>query len=67
MAKKLQTKISFSSDRLWEHKLSQVYHLLVPPNDLSFATGYEHKLIEQPVYEDSSNIYEGILRPAKGE
>lgn len=70
MAKKeKQAKVSYTYDRLWEQKLSQVYHLLVPANNLVASTEHSIKeLIEQDsVYENSSHIYESILRSAEGE
>jgi hypothetical protein len=39
MAKKeKQAKVSYTYDRLWEQKLSQVYHLLVPSNNIKATT-----------------------------
>jgi hypothetical protein len=71
MAKKeQQLKVSSVYDRLWEQKLSQVYHLLVPTNQIVTHTEdfIEAELTEQKsVYENSSDIYESILRSAKGE
>jgi len=72
MAKKeQQLKVSFTYDRLWEQKLSQVYHLLVPANSsqldvLTEPSSYE--LIEQTsVYENSSDIYQSVIGAAEGE
>ena len=70
MAKqKRQAKISYTYDRLWEQKLAQVYHLLVPDNnsntvshDYSFAES-----IEQTEYENSSDLYKSIQRPPERE
>ncbi len=66
---KRQAKISYSYDRLWEQKLAQAYRLLVPDtnantisNDYSLAES-----IEKTEYENSSNLYKGILRPTEGE
>ncbi len=70
MAKKeKQAKVSYNYDRLWEQKLSQVYHLLVPVNNIVASTEYSiNELTEQEaVYENSSHIYESILRSAEGE
>jgi hypothetical protein len=70
MAKKeQQLKVSSGYDRLWEQKLSQAYHLLVPTNQIVTHTEdfIEAELTEKSVYENSSNIYESILRSAKGE
>ena len=72
MAKKeQQLKVSFTYDRLWEQKLSQVYHLLVPatPNQPVVLTEQpSHELIEQTsVYENSSDIYQSIIGAAEGE
>ena len=70
MAKKeKQAKVSFTYNRLWEQKLSQVYHLLVPVNSTVSSCEYPiNELIEQEaVYENSSDIYESILRSAEGE
>ena len=72
MAKKeQQLKVSFTYDRLWEQKLSQVYHLLVPanPSQLDVVTEpSSYELIEQTsVYENSSDIYQSVIRAAEGE
>jgi acetylornithine deacetylase/succinyl-diaminopimelate desuccinylase-like protein len=62
MAKKeKQAKVSFTYDRLWEQKLSQVYHLLVPNNPVISTEHSITELIEDSAYENSCNIYEGIL------
>jgi hypothetical protein len=72
MAKKeKQAKVSYTYDRLWEQKLSQVYHLLVPPNNIKSSS--EHSIninepIEQDtVYENSSHIYKSVLGSTEGE
>lgn len=70
MAKKeQQLKVSFTYDRLWEQKLSQVYDLLVPASQLvDFSEQSSYELIEQTsVYENSSHIYESVIGPAEGE
>jgi hypothetical protein len=72
MAKKeQQLKVSFTYDRLWEQKLSQVYHLLVPANSSQldvFSEPSPYELIEQTsAYENSSHIYQGVLGPAEGK
>jgi len=69
MAKKEQiAKISFSYDRLWEQKLTQVYHLLVPgQQEIISSANSITQPIEDQVYENSSHIYESILRSAEGE
>jgi len=72
MAKKEQTlKVSFTYDRLWEQKLSQVYHLLVPTNPSQMVVLTEqlsHELIEQTsVYENSSDIYQSVIGSAEGK
>ena len=70
MAKKeKQTKVSYSYDRLWEQKLSQVYHLLVPSIKIvnTIAPSNNELIEEDSVYENSGHIYESILRSAKGE
>ncbi len=70
MAKKeQQLKVSFTYDRLWEQKLSQVYHLLVPAHQpIVFTEQSSNELIEQTsVYENSSHIYQSIIGPAEGE
>jgi hypothetical protein len=72
MAKKeQQLKVSFTYDRLWEQKLSQVYHLLVPvtPNQPVVLTEQpSYELIEQTsVYENSSDIYQSVIGAAEGE
>jgi len=67
--KERQAKMSFSYDRLWEQKLSQVYHLLAPTNEtvISSEDSVNELIKEDLVYENSSDIYEGILRSTKGE
>lgn len=71
MAKKeQQLKVSFTYDRLWEQKLSQVYHLLVPDNPsqpVVFTEQSSYELIEQTsVYENSSHIYQSVIGAAEG-
>ena len=67
--KEKQLKVSFTYDRLWEQKLSQVYHLLVPASQPVFFTDQSsNELIEQTsIYENSSHIYESVIGPAEGE
>lgn len=61
-----QVKVSFSYDRLWEQKLSQIYHLLVPSGDVVFTEQTFNELIEQKsVYETSSDLYESVIRKQK--
>ena len=63
--KEKQVKVSFTYDRLWEQKLSQVYHLLVP-TDAVFTEQSANELIEQTlVYENSGDLYESIIRSAE--
>jgi hypothetical protein len=63
--KEKQVKVSFTYDRLWEQKLSQVYHLLVPA-DAVFTEQSPNELIEQTlVYENSGDLYESIIRSAE--
>ncbi len=67
--KEKQAKVSYTFDRLWEQKLSQVYHLLVPANVPVVCDEHSiNELIEKDsTYENSSNIYESILQSAEGE
>ncbi len=66
--KEKQIKVSFSYDRLWEKKLSQIYHLLVPTDDVVFTEQTSNELIDQKsVYENSSNLYESVIRSAEGK
>jgi hypothetical protein len=69
MAKKeRQAKILFSYDRMWEQKLSQVYHLLIPANNQIIESAhYKNELKEELVYENSSHIYQSVIGSAKGE
>lgn len=69
MAKKeKQAKVSYTYDRLWEKKLSQVYHLLVPEQPIIISSANSiHQPIEDQVYENSSHIYESILGSAERE
>jgi hypothetical protein len=70
MAKKeKQAKVSYTYDRLWEQKLSQVYYLLVPASHTITSTEYSNNAIteQDTVYENSSYIYESILRSAEGQ
>ncbi len=67
--KERQLKVSFTYDRLWEQKLSQVYHLLVPASQSVISTeqsSYELS-VQTSVYENSSHIYESVIGPAEGE
>lgn len=69
MAKKeRQGKVSYCYDRLWEQKLSQTYHLLVPAvgNCAEFAKRGDVELKEEAAYENSSDLCEGVLQPAEG-
>jgi hypothetical protein len=65
--KEKQVKVSFTYDRLWEQKLSQVYHLLVPANQpVVFTEQIPDELIEQTsVYENSSHLYESVIGSAE--
>ncbi|GAC1591473.1 MAG: hypothetical protein NVS3B8_05200 [Chitinophagaceae bacterium] len=67
--KEKQVKVSFTYDRLWEQKLSQVYHLLVPANSAVIITEQSsNELIEQTsVYENRNYLYEGIIGSAERE
>ena len=69
MAKKeKQPKVSYTYDRVWEQKLSEVYRLLIPINTVVSTEGSNTELIEaDSAYENSSHIYESILRSAEGE
>jgi hypothetical protein len=69
MAKKeRQAKISFSYDRMWEQKLSQVYHLLIPTdNPIVSADPYGTNNLKEVAYENGGDIYEGVFRSAEGE
>ena len=63
-----QHKVSYTYDRLWEQKLSQVYRLLIPINTVVSSEHSNTELIEEDAaYENSSHIYESILRSAEGE
>ena len=64
-----QTKVSFTYDRLWEQKLTQVYRLVVPDNTTNTVSNNYllTEPIEQTVYENSSDLYQGILRSTEGE
>lgn len=59
--------MSYCYDRLWEQKLSQAYHLLVPASDncVEFAKGGNVELKEEATYENSSDLYEGVLQSAE--
>jgi hypothetical protein len=67
--KEKQVRVSFTNDRLWEQKLSQVYHLLVPSNEpVIFIEQCPTQLTEKKVvYENSSDIYQGVLGSAEGK
>ncbi len=66
---KRQAEISFTYDRLWEQKLTQVYHLLIPDHNINTISDNNlfAKLLEQTLYENSSDLCQSILRPTKGE
>lgn len=61
--KERQVKESYILDRLWEQKLSQAYHLLIPPTDNNNVSPEQPnvELNEDSAYENSSNIYPGII------
>lgn len=60
--------MSYTYDRLWEQKLSQVYRLLIPISTVVCTEQSNTELIEEDsAYENSSHIYESILRSAEGE
>jgi hypothetical protein len=61
-----QAKISYCYDRLWEQKLSQVYHLLVPDKNSKFIDQLSES-IDATAYENSSHLYQGVLGSSKGE
>jgi hypothetical protein len=70
MAKKeRQLKVSYVYDRLWEQKLTQAYHLLIPTNQIvtDAEEFIEAELTEPSVYENSSDLYKSILGSAKGK
>jgi hypothetical protein len=61
-----QAKISYCYDRLWEQKLSQVYHLIVPDTNSKFSDQLSEP-IDATAYEDSSHLYQSLLRSSEGE
>lgn len=67
--KEKQVKVSSIYDRLWEQKLSQVYNLLIPANQPHvFTEQNSDELKEQTsAYENSSDLYESIIRSAEGK
>ena len=70
MAKKQrQAKASYLYDRLWEQKLAQVYHLLVPEATDNYNANGQSLIeqLEETTHENSSHLYEGILRSTEGE
>jgi hypothetical protein len=70
MAKKeKQVKATFINDRLWEQKLSQVYHLLIPANTLIAFNEYVNDELteENPVHENSGHLYESVIGSAEGK
>jgi hypothetical protein len=69
MAKKeRQAKISFSYDRMWEQKLSEVYHLLIPTNNQIIETEHSNdELKEDLAYENSRDIYQSVFGPTEGK
>ena len=70
MAKKeKQVKATFINDRLWEQKLSQVYHLLIPASILiGFSEYLNDELTEEnTVHENSGHIYESVIGSAEGK
>jgi hypothetical protein len=66
---KRQAEISFTYDRLWEQKLTQVYHLLIPDHDTNTISDNNlfAEPLEQTAYENSSDLHQSVLRPTKGE
>jgi hypothetical protein len=67
--KKKQAKLSFIYDRLWEQKLSQAYHLLVPDHESTLIDKSDSipELLKKSVYEDRCNLYESILHTTEGK
>lgn len=69
MAKeKRQAEILYTYDRLWEQKLTQVYHLLIPDHS---SNGISNNLfaepIEQTTHENSSHLHQSVFEPTKGK
>jgi len=51
---------------MWEQKLSQVYHLLIPANNQIIKSAPSNDdLKEELAYENSSNIYKGVIDQQK--
>jgi hypothetical protein len=67
--KKRQAEISFIYDRLWEQKLTQVYRLLIPDHNINTISDNNlfAELLEQTAYENSSDLYQSVFGPTKGE
>ena len=66
---KRQAEISFTYDRLWEQKLTQVYHLLIPDSNTNTNSDNNlfAELLEQTLYENSSDLCKSVLGPTKGK
>jgi hypothetical protein len=70
MAKeKRQAETSFIYDRLWEQKLTQIYHLLVPDHNTKAFS--DNDLFAEPLEatanENRSDLYESVFGPTKGK
>lgn len=66
--KKQQAKATYCYDRLCEQKLSQAYSLLVPSYKKSIYTDpSSNEVINTLAYENSSDLYQSLLRPTEGE
>ncbi len=62
-------KIAYCFDRLWEHKLSQVYHLLVPDKDeINLSDQYFlNQALEDREYENGSHLHQSIFGSTEGK
>lgn len=66
--KKQEAKATYCYDRLCEQKLSQAYSLLVPSYKESVNTDSpSSEAINILAYENSSDLYQSILRSTEGE
>lgn len=62
-----QAKVSYAYDRLWEQKLAQAYHLLVPADStvVSEERSFYELTPQTSGYEDSRHLHPRVLGAAE--
>jgi hypothetical protein len=62
-----QAKIVYCYDRLWAHKLAQVYHLLVPAQEKYNLPDSFSPSLADTSDENSGHLYPSILQSTEGK